>query len=158
MGSGPQLTCPASLRPLLELEHRGVSEERGAEHPEGFLVHCPAGVHRTLTHFLCIQWVPPGTSVTVEEEKSTVCCFPLVCTVCPSSAPAHEFHSSKVWAGLVDQLLVTLLGASQEYLISGGSCRADSCLFPVLSSTSHPTLCCVLHSQGKHIASPRPPS
>lgn len=147
MGSGPSFVPRLSEAPF-ELGTRGVSEER-SKHPEGFLVHCPAESLGPSHTSLCVQWVPPGTSVTVEEENPRVL-FPscLYCSRAPVQPHARvQLHN--VWAGLVDQLRM-VLGASQTppRTSPGGSCRADSCLFPSTQLYFTPLLCASL--AGKH--------
>lgn len=127
-----------------------MSLRKGSRAPGRFLSPLPSGVPGTLTHFP-VRTVGPTRYLCNRRGRKSSCVVSLlfVLLACPSSAPTHRVQLHKVWAGLVDQLLNTLLGASQTppRTSPGGSCRADSCLFPSTQLYFHPR-CCVLHSQG----------
>ena len=131
-----------------------MSLRKGSRALGRFLSPLPSGVPGTgactLTHFP-VHTVGPTRYLCNRRGRKSLCVVSLlfVLLTCPSSAPTHRVQLHKVWAGLVDQLLNTLLGASQtpQRTSQGGSCRADSCLFPYTQLYFHPR-CCVLHSQG----------
>lgn len=137
------------------------SEER-EQSTRNFLSPLPSRIPGTgactLTHFP-VHTVGPTRYLCNRRGRKSLCVVSLlfVLLTCPSSAPTHPVQLHKVWAGLVDQLMNTLPGASQtpQRTSQGGSCRADSCLFPCTQLYFHPH-CCVLH-RGTH-RFPHPPS